>query len=256
MVILSGRGIISNRGFSFIVIVVVLFFVGMITGGIILARHLMNSADAIKLIAQVSKYESATILFHENYKEYPADSSAFVPHGDENGKLDDQLGRCARAPNEKLINDERYQFWAHLSQSRLLGDEKYEPYSPPLCGGNHSENWAAPELAGILWPYVELEEKASAILQTNKAQFLADIDTIRKQVYFTFYVNATDATAFAHKFAKEAHAANEVDLVNQYGEGNCKTLGLDDDGVKIDEFVNCRDKNAAIAKFVYFVKEN
>jgi len=247
----------NNNGFSIIALVIGIVFLGMIVAGIIFVRHLMNSAEAITLISRISKYESQISLFKNTYKSIPGDSMNFTPPGNDNEMLDDQLGTCARAPDDKLSNEEKYQFWGHMSMSGMLGDEKYVSYSPESCSGPYDENWAAPAHAGLLWPFIQLDPKAALVYgkeNGDKSPIWPYRDNDKKQVFLTFYVNAADAIPFAHKFAKESHAANKIDLVNEYGVDMCKTSGLDSKGQKIPEFVNCADKNAAIAKFEYYVK--
>lgn len=248
----------NNHGFSIIALAIGLIFIGLIVGGVIFANYLRNSSEAILLIHRVSELESSVLMFKKTYRQFPGDSASFTPPGDDNYQLNDQLGSCARAPNDKLINEEKYQFWAHISQAKMLKDEEYEPFSPKSCDGEHDENWAAPEHAGILWPYVQLNPKAAAVFGAengSKSPFAVDSDPYRKALFLAFSINAAEAIPFAHKFAKEAHAANKIDLVNEYGVDMCKTAGgVDDKGLKIPEFVNCKDKHAALAKFVYYIR--
>jgi hypothetical protein len=250
-----------NQGFSLIALAITIIFVGIIVSGIIFARYLMNSSESIELIEQITKYEASTMAFKKTFGKYPGNSANFTPAGDEENMLNDQLGMCSRAPNDNLSNQEKYQFWGQLSQSALLKDEKYESYSPPSCGGTHSETWSAAENAGILWPYIQLDEKAAKVFNAedsnnlgDKSPFWVNSDNGRKQIYFTFYMNAKHASPFKNKFEKMENAANAVELINVYGDNNCKSTGVDKDGNKIDEIVNCKDKNAALAKFIYYVK--
>lgn len=242
----------NKYGLSFMHIVIAAVVLGFVFAGYILAERLIVSANAYKLITQISKYDAATKFFFSVYKTYPGDSYHFTPAGDGNRKFDDLIGKCSRAPNDKMINIEKYHFWTHLSQAEMLADEKYIPYEPKSCGGKHSDNWFSISLAGKVWPFIELDEVAAGRLIEDNKKFsikppiAADFDAEKKQVYLTFYTNAVDATYFAKKFEREESAVKAVDLINQYGAEKCRSaIG--------EEIVDCDSEDAALAKFVYFI---
>ncbi len=227
----------SRNGFSLVSIVIAVFFLGLIAGGIVFADSLIKSANAQKLVTKIANYDSAIVLFKNSYRDIPGDAKNITPKGDGNGYLNDQLGVCDLQTG-KYLNEEKFQLWGHLSNVKILKDESYEAFSPKKCKGEHADDWAAVENAGKLWPYIEANGMISPIMVLN--------DRSARELHMDFKVNAEDVIGFERKFAELATAVNTINIVNQSGAGNCfAIIGQDS--------VPCSSENAAYAEILYYI---
>lgn len=246
-------GIEKSRGFSFLGLVVALVFIGLLVGGSIFLTMLKRSSDAQHLVANIGKYNASVNTYKTVYRSIPGDSKNMLPSGDENGHLNDQLGTCD-GKTGKYLNDEKTQFWAHLSQANVIGDEKYEAYSPEKCGGTHSNIWAAVENYGLLWPSIELDERAALFTGTPYSPIHVSNEKYSDDLFFKFKINATDAHKFEYKFMEEDSVVNSVKLINSDGVGNCRTGGVGLKGQQVESVLPCDDESAAYAEYTYYLK--
>lgn len=170
------KGFMKN-GFTLVELSIVLVIIGLLTGGILVAQSLIDSARSAKLTGAITVYESAINLFKSKFNQYPGDSSYFSPSGNfdnEINKIDGTGANCAPAPDDAYGNAEYQNVWAHLSQAKTL-DKEYIRYSRIDCGGGHPNGFFTAELAGITAPYSDtsktqtLESKSIISVYKNSA---------------------------------------------------------------------------------------
>lgn len=124
----------NQEGFSLIELSVVLIIMGLLMGGILKGRDLIESARLKRVISQVNEYRMATSLFLDTYEAFPGDfkraSEVIHPslsngNGNGNGIVD---GAGLASDSEALA------FWAHLAGAGLMakpgrqGEEKVGEY--------------------------------------------------------------------------------------------------------------------------------
>jgi len=148
----------ADGGFSLVELAVVLVIVGLLIGGILKGRDLIESARLKKIITQLNEYRVATSTFLDKYDALPGDFSKAkemidpqMLNGDGNGIIS---GHGLEDGSEALA------FWAHLAASGLIGypgkpDDanvgqfgKGAPTSP-IGGGFTVENNPADDLKGM-----------------------------------------------------------------------------------------------------------
>ena len=124
----------ANQGFTLIELSVVLVIIGLIAGGILVGRDLVNAAAVRGQISQIDKYNSAVNTFYGKYGALPGDAPAtvanqfgFAPRGpyagegDGNGIIEGVLFPGAGQNNGLAQGTgETTLFWVDLSTSRLL----------------------------------------------------------------------------------------------------------------------------------------
>ena len=119
-----------KKGFTLIELSIVLVIIGLLIGGILVAKSMISNAKFQRMIQDMQKYEVSVNLFYSNYKGYPGDSPYFIPPG--NG--DNSMGNGAAGDGVDCTatghyaNNEGYQVFAHLSQSKMI-DKTYSPFS-------------------------------------------------------------------------------------------------------------------------------
>jgi prepilin-type N-terminal cleavage/methylation domain-containing protein len=118
----------NERAFTLVEIAVVLVIIGLIVGGILVGRDLIETAKERNLITQIQQYNTAVRVFQTKYDKHlpgdipPAIASQFglfaltgafagtASHGDDNGQIDNPVTDCAEVAL----------FWRHLSDANLV----------------------------------------------------------------------------------------------------------------------------------------
>lgn len=135
--------IISKRlhsGFTLIELSIVLVIIGLLAGGILVGRHLIDAAEISKQISQVTKISQALNAFRLKYNAIPgdiyatADDFGFNPGNDtgqrrDNGIIEDMM---PSSPIHGVWYEPVY-FFAHLVEAGLLPSDF-------LRGTNQSSN--------------------------------------------------------------------------------------------------------------------
>jgi prepilin-type N-terminal cleavage/methylation domain-containing protein len=212
-----------KHGFTLVELSIVLVIIGLLIGGILVGQSMIESAKINRFINDLRQYEIATIQFYKKFKKYPGDSGYFTPPGDNDNQLyfgANGTNDCAAAPNAAFANDEAGQFWAHLSQSKMLS-KNFATYSPtPTCaGGIHTSPF-------LSLPYVKIKPN-------NGTPCLDCIVTATKlttsNLWFTMYVDSSYVFQMENKLGSKnndmSNEHNMVGLVNVYGIGNCSNEG-------------------------------
>lgn len=107
----------SKKAFSLIELSVVLVLIGLLIGGILIARSMISAARFHGVIKQFSQYDTMIETFVQKYGTVPGDSNSFDPPGNNNGSL-----------NAVYDNDEIINFWKHLSLADMIKSEDNANY--------------------------------------------------------------------------------------------------------------------------------
>jgi prepilin-type N-terminal cleavage/methylation domain-containing protein len=104
-----------QHGFTLIELSIVLVIVGLITGGILVGRDLIHTAELRSVIKQKEDYESAVNTFRTKYNCLPADCAnatayGFTRNGNGDGVIDDMPGSSYEVED----------FWQELQKAGLI----------------------------------------------------------------------------------------------------------------------------------------
>jgi len=113
-----------EAGFSLIELAVVLIIMGLLIGGILKGRDLIESARLKRVISQLNELRMATSTFLDKYDALPGDFhhastqiKANLPNGNGNGIVEG----AGLAPGSEALA-----FWAHLAGAGLIGNPGLE----------------------------------------------------------------------------------------------------------------------------------
>ena len=121
----------KKSGFTLVEIAIVIVIIGLIVGGVLVGRDLINSADIRAQISQIEEFKAAVSTFRVKYGylpgDMPPDQAAqlgfFTFTGANAGKY------CSAGPNtyafgnnDGILNsyNEAYPFWSHLADAKLI----------------------------------------------------------------------------------------------------------------------------------------
>jgi prepilin-type N-terminal cleavage/methylation domain-containing protein len=115
----------SHTGFSLIELSIVLVIIGLLTGGILVGRSLINLAQIRAQISQIEKFDTAVKTFQLKYNCLPGDCSQAVIFGlgSSGGPGDNGNGNAhiEGFPLNKVYGPEIENFWYHLSMGKVIG---------------------------------------------------------------------------------------------------------------------------------------
>ncbi len=107
-----------NSGFSLVELAIVLIVIGLIIGGVLKGRELIESARLKSVLTQLNEYRVATGTFMDMFDALPgdyADARSYIGEnlvsGNGNGKIEG---------NGLDANSEAGQFWSHLAGAELI----------------------------------------------------------------------------------------------------------------------------------------
>jgi len=233
----------TKSGFTLVELSIVLVIIGLLIGGVLVGQSLTESAKTNRLVSDLKQYEIAVVQFHKKFKKYPGDSKYFIPPGNGDGWLA-LRSTCAAVPNASFGGHEIFQFWAHLSQSKMLS-KTYPTFSPSSCGGSHYPIYSDERNAGI-WPYVELEGTAVALAGSSK-YLITPSQRQGGHLYLYFYTNPLDTLAIEKKLGTQDYDDSEtqIGLTNLAGSGLC--------GDEFDNIAPCGSATAAYGYLYYYI---
>ena len=135
-----------KSGFTLIELSIVLVIIGLIIGGVLVGRDLIDAAAIRAQISQLEKYNTAVNTFRVKYGYLPGDipnptasqfgfaAGQYAGEGDGNGYLEGVFGN-APAANYGLVETagETVMFWVDLSMAGLIegGFNTANPTTPP-----------------------------------------------------------------------------------------------------------------------------
>jgi prepilin-type N-terminal cleavage/methylation domain-containing protein len=118
----------GERGFTLVELAIVLVIIGLLIGGVLQGRELINNARVTATIAQIKGFDTAVASFEDAFGSYPGDMSNTtnrLPNctgacmDGTGGTLGDR--RLATAPTATPgPTGEAYQFWVHLNRAALI----------------------------------------------------------------------------------------------------------------------------------------
>lgn len=183
-----------KKGFTLVELSIVLVIIGLVIGGLLSARSMIGTAKNLNFVRDMAQYEAAVHLFRKNFKTFPGDASYVIPAGDNDEILSDVEGCKGRYSAKETDH-----VFAHLSTSGMI-DEKYQPYSPKSCNGDHANDRADSSLKGKISPFTELSSDAGAVIGTRTPPIMAGKpEPGSSGFFFRFYMNALDAVSLSKK---------------------------------------------------------
>ncbi len=165
---LSGH---NRSAFTLVEVSIVIVIIGLLMGGVLIGRDLMNAALVRADIADIQKIKIATDTFVERYKLLPGDvaydtaTSFGLYRGNEAGwRMDGKVN--GMGGNESQLAYEPLYFWRHLSESGLLpaqnADNGYScPERPRKLPSNSGYGMSAFSKWGYVWLYMALTDCAT-----------------------------------------------------------------------------------------------
>jgi prepilin-type N-terminal cleavage/methylation domain-containing protein len=137
---------ISAKGFTLIEIAIALVVIGLLAGGVLQGRELIEQARIRKVISEIKDINLAANTFRLKYSKFPGDfenaelffGSANICNGNGNGLLGDAITPpCQRQDFEACPDSSFYShtelssFWKHLYAAGM--------YNQTVCGGPDNE---------------------------------------------------------------------------------------------------------------------
>jgi prepilin-type N-terminal cleavage/methylation domain-containing protein len=162
-----------SPGFTLIELSIVLVIIGLITGGILVGRDLIDAAALRATVAQIEKYNTAVNTFRIKYGQLPGDmdlntAKAFgflttnrgsVGNGDNDGAIDGGVaGHSGMLGYVQPGNGEAGVFWVDLSFANLIpgnfNTAIFGTQSPSASGASLSLYFPSTQLGGGNMIYV------------------------------------------------------------------------------------------------------
>lgn len=108
----------AQAGFSLMELAIVLIVIGLLIGGVLKGRELIESARLKNIISDVQAYQMATTAFLDKYDALPGDfhlASYQIRSDLRNGNGDGSIEGAGLSPNSEALA-----FWSHLATVGLI----------------------------------------------------------------------------------------------------------------------------------------
>ncbi len=109
-----------QSGFSLVELAIVLIVIGLIVGGVLKGRELIESAQLKSVLSQLNDYRVATATFLDRYGALPGDYNQAQEHID--SSLRDGNGDGIIDGDGLKRDSEAFQYWRHLAAAQLIPD--------------------------------------------------------------------------------------------------------------------------------------
>lgn len=112
----------NRQGFTLIELSIVLVIIGLLVGGILVARSMVTTAGVQNFVRQVQSFDTAVINFKTKYNSIPGDTDLLSPPGNNNGVITDSFldaGNSYAAYFDRELSN----FWHHLSEAGFRPDK-------------------------------------------------------------------------------------------------------------------------------------
>lgn len=109
----------SEAGFSLIELAIVLVILGLLIGGVLKGKDLIEAARLNRVISQVHAYQLATHTFIDKFGALPGDfdkASLLIKPGLRNGNNNGTIEGSGLA-----VGSEAFSFWSHLVHAGFIG---------------------------------------------------------------------------------------------------------------------------------------
>lgn len=127
-----------EQGFSLVELSIALVIIGLLVGGIMGGRHLIQSAKVLSMLEEIEHYESSIQHFREKYGSLPGDMPNATDYWSDcvyesthnrcNGNGDHHIGAVS------FFTNEAFRAWEHMALAGLIEGE-FNPYGPTTHGG-------------------------------------------------------------------------------------------------------------------------
>lgn len=104
-----------RKGFTLVELSIVLVIIGLLIGGILVARSMIDTARVQNAVKAIQQFDVAYSNFKTMYNQMPGDSNLFSPVGTNDGNLMDDRGCCGGRIAQNGLS-EQCNFWKHLQQ--------------------------------------------------------------------------------------------------------------------------------------------
>lgn len=208
-----------KNGFTLVELSIVLVIIGLLTGGILVAQSMIESAKIIDEISKLQQYQVAVTNFKTKFNQLPGDSPNFDPPGNGNGVFDNN-GTTCNAINISVSSSETINLWAQLSQAEMI-KRTYTGYSPASCGGTDDGYYY--NVAGKVTPIFNVTPlfTHSGGINTNKVSIYYYYSSAG--YYFRSYVPSMHALALDAKLDDNVNTTGKLITLYSPGPGDCRT---------------------------------
>lgn len=137
---------IRKSGFSLVELSIVLVILGLLTGGILGGKSLIDAAELRAVTTEFSQWQTAVNTYRQKYMDYPGDmetATRFWPDDTDNGNGDGVIGYHGSAYGGSDQPTEHFLFWQHLALAGLIQGE-YTGESATGSSWHHAAGENAP----------------------------------------------------------------------------------------------------------------
>lgn len=224
-----------------------------------MGQNLIDSAKINRLVSDLRQYEVAVAQFKNKYNQIPGDSSYFSPPGAPDNVLGSGDTDGDGAPNNSTpcngtaANTERHQFWAHLSQAKMISEDYpiIEVEIGIICGASQNRddfNLGKYTPSTKVDPEVN-QNQLSGTAGDTYAIFAYKVRS-NANLYLELFTLPLDGLAIEKKMGSKTNNGSEtqIGLTNLTGENLCA-----DENFSATP-VSCGDQTAALAIYNYYIE--